>query len=307
MLCRLSCLFSRHGIHILTLDKFSTKASYSSHYSSLFSRLNATSTMSCRVPDPFDEEDEAQLAHAVALSLQDMGGGKTDPIMVSSSSDEEGDGLDRPLEANPEAFGAGKITGTRRSGSPNTDSGLASLPGPVTGLRGLDRKKMEEERLARVKRRRTQDSDMESQGRMPRLKPSTSQWSESAAVPHQNASRTRQATSGTRTPARAFTSSDAATYQLPYPKGVVKRTWVKGCDRTGNDIKIEEVLQKEQLKLAVLSSYQWDEDWLMSKIDLAKTKLLLLAYAPDDATVRLSSPAHKPRTGGILALKLLSG
>ena len=73
--------------------------------------------------------------------------------------------------------------------------------------------------------------------------------------------------------------------QLVYPRGVVKKTWVKGWPRTGNDIKIEEVLQKDQLELAVLSSFQWEEDWLMSKVDLKISKLILVAYAADEATV----------------------
>ena len=55
-----------------------------------------------------------------------------------------------------------------------------------------------------------------------------------------------------------------------------------GLPRTGDDITIEEVLQKDKLELAVLSSYQWDEEWLLSKLTL-KTKIILVAYAVDEA------------------------
>ncbi|KAL2164557.1 hypothetical protein VTH06DRAFT_3774 [Thermothelomyces fergusii] len=71
--------------------------------------------------------------------------------------------------------------------------------------------------------------------------------------------------------------------RLPFPRGVVKKTWAYGQPRRGDDIKIEEVLQKQHLQLAVLSSYQWDEVWMLSKIDIARTKLILVAFAADEA------------------------
>ena len=40
----------------------------------------------------------------------------------------------------------------------------------------------------------------------------------------------------------------------------MKKTWVLGHDRNGDDIKIEEVLQKSDLEVAVLSSFQLDAD-----------------------------------------------
>lgn len=43
---------------------------------------------------------------------------------------------------------------------------------------------------------------------------------------------------------------------LPYPNSTVKRTWPRGCPRTGDEITIEEVLQMDQLELPVLSSFQ---------------------------------------------------
>lgn len=47
---------------------------------------------------------------------------------------------------------------------------------------------------------------------------------------------------------------------IQYLDGIVKKTWAFGYDRRGDDIKIEEVLQKNDLQLAVLSSYQIDAD-----------------------------------------------
>ncbi|KAL2271708.1 hypothetical protein VTJ83DRAFT_1079 [Remersonia thermophila] len=74
-------------------------------------------------------------------------------------------------------------------------------------------------------------------------------------------------------------SSSSSTRPLPFPRGVVKKTWAYGQPRRGDDIKIEEVLQRDRLQLAVLSSFQWDGEWLLSKIDISRTKLILVAYA----------------------------
>jgi hypothetical protein len=71
---------------------------------------------------------------------------------------------------------------------------------------------------------------------------------------------------------------------IQYPDGVVKKTWVLGCERQGDDIKIEEVLQKNDLELAVLSAFQLDADWVMSKLD-GKTKVVWVLQAKDEAQV----------------------
>ncbi len=68
-----------------------------------------------------------------------------------------------------------------------------------------------------------------------------------------------------------------------YPTGVIKKTWAFGHDRC-NDIKIEEVLQKKDLTVAVLSSFQWHMEWLFSKFNV-DTKLVFVMQAKDDATV----------------------
>jgi hypothetical protein len=58
---------------------------------------------------------------------------------------------------------------------------------------------------------------------------------------------------------------------LQYPDGVVKKTWAFGYDRNGDDIKIEEVLQKSDLEVAVLSSFQVDADCTSFVLDLLLT------------------------------------
>lgn len=127
---------------------------------------------------------------------------------------------------------------------------------PTFGTLPLDRRQMEQERLQRLAKRRRVSSGDDVVEVPPPKKPA---------------------------PSKPSSQSAAA---LPFPNGTIKRTWARGYPRTPDDIKIEEVLQKDQLILAVLSSFQWDEEWIMSKVDLATTKLLLLAFASDDAQVR---------------------
>lgn len=55
---------------------------------------------------------------------------------------------------------------------------------------------------------------------------------------------------------------------------------------TSDDITIDQVLQKDKLQMAVLSSFQWDTDWLWRKVDPMKTKITLIAFAGNEAEVR---------------------
>ncbi|KAK9240946.1 tyrosyl-DNA phosphodiesterase-domain-containing protein [Lipomyces kononenkoae] len=67
--------------------------------------------------------------------------------------------------------------------------------------------------------------------------------------------------------------------QLPYPRGVVKKTAVNGYPKNGEDITIEEVLQPAKLRTAVLSAFQWDYEWILDKIFLGRTQLVLVVPA----------------------------
>lgn len=131
----------------------------------------------------------------------------------------------------------------------------------VFGALQLDRKKMEEERLQRLGKRPRATSDAES----------------------------------SQTPPAKRVLPQESKPKLQYPVGTVKRTWASGYPRTGEDIKIEEVFKPQELQLAVLSSFQWDEEWLLKKIDIRKTKVLLLASAPDEQTVSIYT--HTPSSG----------
>jgi len=70
---------------------------------------------------------------------------------------------------------------------------------------------------------------------------------------------------------------------VQFPGGVVKKTWAYGCPRQ-NDIKIEEVFQKDTLKLAVLSAFQIEPEWVASKLK-PNTKVIWVLQAKTDAQV----------------------
>ena len=81
-------------------------------------------------------------------------------------------------------------------------------------------------------------------------------------------------------------SPEIRTRGVCFPKGAVKKTWAFGFPRDGSDIKIEELIQRSDLQVAVLSSFQWDMDWLFSKIDMSMSKVILVMQAKDEATKR---------------------
>ncbi|KAI1489903.1 phospholipase D/nuclease [Biscogniauxia mediterranea] len=230
--------------------------------------------------DPFDGDEEAALRYAIALSLQESGvpqsASASEKTTIVLSSDDEEDDLERgpsyPPTPKKTAKGKGSVRTTRveplgADPSSSSSSSSSSQPAPTAAAAaassnslaalGLDRKKMEEERLARIAKRKAPSSEQESQDRRQRVKLDEGPNAAPAAITK---------------PSRG----------LPFPKGVVKKTWARGYPRQ-DDIKIEEVFQKDDLQLAVLSSYQWDEEWMMSKLDIKRTKLVCIAFASSEA------------------------
>ena len=81
---------------------------------------------------------------------------------------------------------------------------------------------------------------------------------------------------------------------VQFPDGTVKKTWAHGFPREHDDIRIEEVLQKADLDLAVLSTYQLDADWITSKLE-AKTKVIWILQAKTELereNLRAGAPKH---------------
>ena len=178
--------------------------------------------------------------------------------------------------------------------------GDGSLPVASTALPflGLNRKQMEEERLLRAQQRKKPDEQAPTpEGDVRKRKALTPPLHASGLEARQV--RAKLSESATASP---YPPSEAASIALPilsskdqdralhapgvqFPDGVVKKTWVYGCPRQ-DDIKIEEVLQKDDLDLAVLSAFQIDPDWIASKLH-PTTKVVFVLQAKTEAEVRL--------------------
>ncbi|KAF9869206.1 ubiquitin interaction domain-containing protein [Colletotrichum karsti] len=215
-----------------------------------------------------DVEGDPDLALAIALSLQ-----------------EENITGDAAVESSPVAA--------------KDNIGKSASAGAAFGYLALDRKTMEEERLARLKKRSAAQAGLNEKPQNPKLRRSEDDILGVSDINGPGPSKTP--------------NQIRETAKLPFSKGAFKRTWAYGYPRTGEDIKIEEILQKDKLQLAVLSSFQWDEEWLLSKMDCARTKMILVAYAANDAekaVIRSNAPSglirfcFPPMHGGYMHSKL---
>ncbi|KAM7199827.1 hypothetical protein V8F33_004231 [Rhypophila sp. PSN 637] len=197
----------------------------------------------------------------------------------------------------------GKDRHQSTSSSQSTWTPPSSSSAGIGGLLGgLDRRKMEEERLARLKKRKA--SELAEDHQEGNKVPTTDQQRGSTEASDSSNSRPLQrrkldwppsdfaasllSSSGQASSRSSYSTSDKGRTSLdkpslPFPRGVVKKTWCRSQPRLGDDIKIEEVFQKDKLRMAVLSSFQWDDEWLISKLDMSHTRVVLVAFAADDA------------------------
>ncbi|KAJ4398023.1 hypothetical protein N0V85_006387 [Neurospora sp. IMI 360204] len=281
--------------------------------------------------DAEDMSDDEALRVAIALSLgQDpfkpqTGGKSSATIDLTQDDEDNGESQSNTtVESQPVA------KDTKSSQTSKQASTTSAQASSVSALFGLDRKKMEEERLARLKNKRPASSALESPSPttarpQQRLKMSSSSYKKTTGpqtiadllLPESDEDETAssqgsnsppvtgrmvkagkqqakpsEAVQGKAATAAAATVNQSSTagrtssgsrpkIELPFPKGAVKKTWVRGQARKGDDITIEEVFQKDKLQLAVLSTFILDEAWLFDKLDLTKTKLILCRGAPN--------------------------
>jgi hypothetical protein len=317
-----------------------------------------------------DEYDE-DLRRAIALSLM-APEPQRDVILIDDSDEQDDDDLDKPRSTRPNANQVPPLPlkETHKdvidlSRPVQLSPGTQRVAAPVAaGLHGLNRKEMEDERLARAALRRKRDEDASTSSR-----PAQKRKASKSPVPSQDHTRRVKDrfvdgpkpllrkrvgpeladllvpisafTEGGRPDhpqrgKRAFeigpnslqeplTSPSDLHHKIPnatgsitrqqvfskrqsrvadspgiqYPEGIVKKTWAFGYDRKGDDIKIEEVLQKGDLELAVLSSFQIDADCKFSdfKPPLVTVENLRLGhlFRHDLNPPPLSSPQPRPQ------------
>lgn len=236
-----------------------------------------------------DDDDDDNLRQAIALSLRQTEREKDTSPAAHSIHDSE---VSHPGHTIAELKGSPPT-----QAQPTSDTGQAS-----GGIMGLDRKAMEQERLARLgKRKRTPSPERPSQRKevsderiqdrlsdQPRyFKRAVGLLSWIVAEDDSHEDKTSDVSTTSRLVMRPSLKAtadegngDTSTDQSPvqYPHGAIKRTWAFKHPRT-NDIKIEELLQTSTLSIAVLSAFQWDDRWLFSKLDTAKVKQIWIMNA----------------------------
>lgn len=204
-----------------------------------------------------DDEDE-QMKLAIALSLQDSSPKGSDQTTNSTVS---------------------------RQSIP-----VPSGSRPNSSILGLDRRAMETERLARLER------NLNSQSTMSVKRPlqNDDQTGTSTLPPSKRACPTSKPPTS-KVDATATVARSSSPAYLRFPHGIVKKTWCLGFERSGSDVKIEEVLEKNTLQLAVLSSFLWDAEWILRKIE-HWTKVIMVVSAKDEEMRNYYSHAAEAET-----------
>ena len=105
----------------------------------------------------------------------------------------------------------------------------------------------------------------------------------------------------TSRPVKKIKEPERTSDLLQYPRGIVMKTWAFGHTRSTNDIKIEEVLEKSTLRTALLSAFQWDTNWIMAKLNLQQTKVIMVMQA-DNEVVKQQYRQETEYLGKILRL-----
>lgn len=204
---------------------------------------------------------------------------------------------------------------TNRTQSMRPDATTKSPTGKPSvqsaGIFGLNRKEMEEERLARLSGKRERSVSpppLKSSRKAPKLEANTTVLPSGALLrsfstlvntdQHNrkpeaaNAANRKLKSPAPRTALKeepvdhvALSSSTSTQGTLKYPNGVVKKTWASGFDRSGQDTRLEEVLEPLTLRTAVLSAFQWDSNWVLEKLKTppkGKTKCIFVMQAKEE-------------------------
>ena len=218
-------------------------------------------------------DDDEDLKRAIALSLKDQDSTSSKPNEVINLDSDDGTTADEGSLPPPQMIEA------------NTD------PKPLHSMLGLDRKAMEQERLARKRKAslspppsrkavKLAQSALDKNTDGDFLRGTSNVGIETVSSSTQTANKSATLSN----PASAPTRSDLK--GLSFPTGAVKKTWAFNHPRQSSDIKIEEVLQRHDLTLAVLSSFQWDVEWLLRKVSASTTQLVFVMQAKEESTKR---------------------
>ncbi|KAB8299774.1 hypothetical protein EYC80_000026 [Monilinia laxa] len=269
-----------------------------------------------------DSEADEDLKRAIALSLQtsspvpihgknliDLTISDNENDNINNNNNNDDDDLDAPVTTHFKFSQAQHVPNTSTGIEVGTSSQVSSQPS-ATILNSLN-----PPNLASKKRKASVSSPASSLGehRQPKASRSGSTLCGEPDERHRNKSTGRKSTENgadhaldklARRPANPKSDTDIGTSviygKLPidvqsggdvsgagiqFPRGIVKKTWADGFPRE-DDIKIEEVLQHSTLQHAVLSAFQVEPGWVMSKL-LTTTKVIWVLQAKTEAEFKL--------------------
>lgn len=142
------------------------------------------------------------------------------------------------------------------------------------GILGLDRKAMEQERLARANARKRKRSISPPASKRGRLEEPVST---PTPRPYSSTTTSKQSTTTVSSKNNPIGSTISG---LCFPTGVVKKTWSCNHPVDNRTIKIEEIIDKKNVRTAVLSTFIMNPDWILTgKFDVSKTKFFMILHA----------------------------
>ena len=231
-------------------------------------------------------DDDDDLQKAIALSLQDHNSISATPENTSTmdnnlalegvtrTTKDSRVKLEHVIDVDEDVYD------TKDEESPSLTAKVSPRPNPnaASPMLGLDRKAMEQERLARKRKMSISPPPTRKSAKV-QNPPSATPAPKSLAWSMAEDPMGLNGSGGHIESQKGFSSA-----KLQFPTGAVKKTWALGHIRDGSEIKIEEVLQSHDLTLAVLSSFQWDSEWVLRKVDMRKTRIVYVMQAKDDST-----------------------
>ncbi|KAJ5484949.1 hypothetical protein N7539_004937 [Penicillium diatomitis] len=239
----------------------------------------------------YDSDSDSEVKEIFPKSRSTVGSNTDEDIPQEVSDNESDDELKQAIAMSLESSRQDSKNSTAEilSSGLHADDGLkkstletevAQKPG---GL-GIDRKQMEQERLARLAKRKAGSSppSFQPSSKTARVDPGDGPTHALAAELASSRTGGLANISSVKKPVGSLQPKPRPAIQFPY--GVVKKTYVAFVPRSNDDITMEEVFQREDLKVAVLSSFLWDMDWLFTKFNSRTTKFILMMGAKEEAT-----------------------
>lgn len=204
-----------------------------------------------------EDSDDEQLRQALELSVQDQASSypPLQPEIISIESDNDLSSVQAsPMLQSQTILSSKEISQT---------TPVESL---LHNFLGLDRRAMEQERLAR--KRRAEGMPLYARESAIHARSAPAQIQDTGERAEKRIPQSPQETKPLHTYTLQTVSKPSKAPNKSGPiflDGAVKKTWALLRERA-DDIKIEEVLQSDDLKLAVLSAFQWDVPWLIGKL-----------------------------------------